>query len=272
MITIGINPTAFTIGPIAVGWYGIMVTLAVVTIVTWALVSVRRDPKLNYDMVINAALVAIPSGAIFARLLHVIDQWSYYSQHPAKIIGGAGLTIWGAVLGAALGVWIYSRITKRSFGYMADMLAPGIILAQAVGRVGCTILGDDTGKFTSLPWGVVYTSPNSPTYQAVQFQPTHPVVTYEIIFNLIAFGVLFMLRKKLKPDGSLFLVYLSLYSVWRLGGDFLRVGTPFLFGLHQAQVISIIILLIAVPMLIWKTRWVKKEEGETVETGEKPAA
>jgi phosphatidylglycerol:prolipoprotein diacylglycerol transferase len=268
MITIGINPIAFTIGPIEVGWYGIMVTLAVITIVTWALLSVRKDSRLTYDNMINIALVGIPSGVIFSRVLHVIDVWRYYIHHPAQIVGGAGLSIWGAVLGAALGLWIYSRLTRRSFGYIADMLAPGIILAQAVGRVGCTILGDDTGKFTSLPWGVVYTSPNSPTNQSVGLLPTHPVVTYEIIFNLIAFGVLFMLRKKLKPDGSLFLVYLSLYSIWRIGGDFMRTGTPFLFGLHEAQVISIIVLLIAVPLLVWRTRWVKK--GETPETEEKP--
>jgi len=102
--------------------------------------------------------------------------------------------------------------------------------------------------------------------------PTHPVVAYEIIFNLIAFGILFMLRKKLKPDGSLFMLYLSLYAAWRLGGDFLRVGTPFLFGLHQAQVISIIILIIAVPWLIWKTQWIKKGEEEAAISEDKPAA
>jgi phosphatidylglycerol:prolipoprotein diacylglycerol transferase len=99
--------------------------------------------------------------------------------------------------------------------------------------------------------------------------PTHPVVTYEIIFNLIAFGILFMLRKKLKPDGSLFLVYLSLYAAWRLGGDFLRTGTPFLLGLHEAQIISIIVLLVAIPLMVIRTRWVKKGEGEAA--GEKPA-
>ena len=270
MITIDISPTAFTIGPVVVGWYGIMVTMAVITIVTWALLSVRKDPKLTYDVVINAALVGIPSGVIFARLLHVVDQWSYYFHHPGQIIGGAGLTIWGAVLGAALGLWIFSRISKHSFGYLADMLAPGIILSQAVGRVGCTILGDDTGLTTSLPWGVVYTSPNSPTNMAVGLTPTHPVVTYEIFFNLIAFGVLLMLRKKLRLDGSLFLVYLFLYSIWRIGGDFLRTGTPFLFGLHQAQIISIIVLIVSVTLMVMRTRWVKKGESEA--GSEKPAA
>ena len=105
--------------------------------------------------------------------------------------------------------------------------------------------------------------------------PTHPVVAYEIIFNLIVFGVLLMLRKKLKPDGSLFLVYLSLYSVWRLGIDFLRQWSDqgmILFGLHQAQLISIIVLLICIPLLIWKTRWVKKGgEEQTPASEDKPA-
>jgi phosphatidylglycerol:prolipoprotein diacylglycerol transferase len=147
------------------------------------------------------------------------------------------------------------------------MLAPGIILAQAIGRVGCTILGDDTGLPTTLPWGFIYTSPNSPTNMAVGLTPTHPVVTYEIFFNLIVFGILLMLRKKLKPDGSLFLVYLAFYSIWRIGSDFLREGTSFLFGLHQAQVIGVIVLLIAIFLLILRTRWVKKGE----EVNEQPA-
>jgi len=260
MITINIDPVAFHIGEIAVGWYGIMVALAVITLVTWALVSVKKGSGLTYNIVINGAIVGIPSAVIFSRLLHVIDQWDYYMQNPGQIIGGSGLTIWGAVLGAALGIWIYSRFSKISFGHLADVIAPGIILAQAIGRVGCTILGDDYGFATTLPWGFVYTHPASPANQAVGLTATHPVVVYEIIFNLIVFGILMMLRKKLRPDGSLFLVYLALYSVWRIGSDFLRTGTDFLFGLHQAQVIGIIVLIIAVVLMAWRTRWVKKGE------------
>jgi len=263
MITIGINPVAFHIGSIPVGWYGIMVTLAVITIVAWALVNARKDPRITYDMVINAALVGIPSGVIFARLLHVIDLWDYYIKNPGQIIGGAGLTIWGAVLGEALGIWLYYHFAKKSFAHMADMLAPGIILAQAVGRVGCTILGDDYGIPTTLPWGFVYTHPNSPAFSQ-GLTPTHPVVTYEIFYNLIVFGVLILLRKKLKPDGSLFLVYLSLYSIWRIASDYLRPGTDFLFGLHQAQVIGIVVLIICAVLMVWKTRWVKGEEAEEI--------
>jgi phosphatidylglycerol---prolipoprotein diacylglyceryl transferase len=211
-------------------------------------------------MMLNACIVGIPSGIIGARLLHIIDKWDFYMANPGRIIGGDGLTIWGAVLGAALGLWIYNRFVKKSFAHMADMLAPGIILSQAVGRVGCTILGDDYGLATNLPWGFVYTSPGSPANQAVGLIATQPVVVYEIIYNLIVFGVLLLLRKKLKPDGSLFLVYLSLYSIWRIGSDFLREGTDFLFGLHQAQFIGVVVLIICIVLMAWKTRWVKKGE------------
>jgi phosphatidylglycerol:prolipoprotein diacylglycerol transferase len=257
MIHINVDPVAFSIGSVSVAWYGIMVTLAVITLVTWALLSVKKDSRLSYEMVINAALVGIPSGVIFSRLLHVIDFWDYYSRNPGQIIGGEGLSIWGAVLGAAIGIWLFSLISKKfSFGYLADVIAPGIILAQAIGRVGCTLNGCCYGKITSLPWAIVYTNPNTNGPIGI---PVHPTQIYEIIYNLIVFGILLKLRRRLQPDGSLFLVYLTLYSIWRLGIDFIRDGTPFLFGLHQAQVISIIVLVITVPLLVIKTRLVKKE-------------
>ena len=87
----------------------------------------------------------------------------------------------------------------------------------------------------------------------------HPTQPYELIFCLIGFGVLLTLKDRLKPDGSLFLVYLGLYSLWRVGIDFLREGTPFLPGLHQAQVIAIIGLAVAISLLALRTRWVRVE-------------
>ena len=254
MITIDINPVAFTIGSIEVRWYGIMIALAILTVVSWTTWQARKGANVSYDTVFTAALVGIPSGVIFARLLHVIDKWEYYGQNPVEIFGGGGLTAYGAVLGATLGVWIYSRFSKVQFGYLADVIAPGIILAQAVGRVGCLLNGCCYGLETLLPWSIVYTHPNSLCPIGVT---VHPTQVYEIIWNLIAFGVLVKLKGRLKPDGSLYLTYLSLYSVWRLGTDFLREGTSFLFGLHQAQVIAAIVLGIAVPLFVMKIRWVK---------------
>jgi phosphatidylglycerol---prolipoprotein diacylglyceryl transferase len=259
MIEIPISPVIFYIGPVRVGWYGVMVALAVITVVGWALYAVKKDPRLTGDMILNAAIIGIPFGIVGARLLHVIDNWSLYSHDLGRIIGGDGLAIYGAVLGAALGVWIYSRFKKIPYGHIVDVLAPGIILAQAVGRVGCTLNGCCYGEETHLPWAITYTHPETLGPQGIF---VHPTQVYEIIFNLIVFGILLMLRKRLRPDGSLFMVYLSLYSIWRIAVDFIREGKPFLFGLHEAQIISIVILVITISLMAWKTRWVKKGEAE----------
>ncbi|MCX6011280.1 MAG: prolipoprotein diacylglyceryl transferase [Chloroflexi bacterium] len=253
MITISMSPIAFTIGAVSVRWYGVMIALGVLMLVLWMLREVRRGAKLSYDTIITVALVSIPSAIIISRLLYVIDRWVYVGD-PGPIWGFEGLTIWGAVLGATLGIWVYSRFSKFPFGYFVDLVALPAILAQALGRVGCTINGCCYGLPTSLPWGIVYTAPQSYAPLGVA---VHPTQLYEIVFLLMVFGVLFALRKRFQPDGSLFLIYLSVYSLWRLGIDFIRDGTPFLFGLHQAQVIGIVVLLITVPILILRTRWVK---------------
>ena len=129
-----------------------------------------------------------------------------------------------------------------------------MILAQAIGRIGCTLNGCCYGLETTLPWGIEYTNPNS---FGISAGIVHPTQVYEIIYNLIAFGVLAKLRGKVKPDGNLYLIYLGLYSVWRIGIDFIRDGNPFLFGLHQAQVIGIIVLIIVVPVIIYRARKAK---------------
>jgi phosphatidylglycerol:prolipoprotein diacylglycerol transferase len=275
MIEIGINPIAFW----TVRWYGILIALAILFIILWVGWQVRRGAKISYDTLFSAALVGIPSGVVISRLLHVIDNIVVaklhpelavmgavidYTQHPGQIIGGAGLTAYGAILGAALGIWVYSRFSKVEFGYFADVTAPSIVIAQAViGRIGCTINGCCYGIPTTLPWGVIYTHPDSLAYYASRALPAgmglHPTQPYEIIYGLIVFGVLLLLRGRFKPNGSLFMIYLGLYAIWRLGIDFIREGNPFLFGLHQAQIISIIMLAIVIPVLALRTRWVKKE-------------
>ena len=259
MITIDIDPVAF----LNVRWYGIMIALGILVLILWTLWQVKRDANISYETVLNAAIVGIPSGIIFAKLLHVVDWWDYYLQNPGQIIGAAGLAAYGGILGAALGVWVYSKFGKFNFGYFADVVAPGIILAQAIGRIGCTINGCCYGIACSLPWGITYTNPNSLAPLGVT---THPTTVYEIIALLIIFGVVLMLKGRFKPDGSLFLIYLGLYSLWRISSDFLREGTPFLFGLHQAQVISIIVLAVAVSLLAYRTRWAPREDTSNSET------
>jgi phosphatidylglycerol:prolipoprotein diacylglycerol transferase len=257
MIEINIDPVAFTVGSIEIRWYGIMIAVGVTALVLWTMWQVRKGANLTYETVLTAALVGIPAGVVFSRLLHVIDRWDYYVRNPGQIIGGEGLTIYGAVLGAALAVWVYSRFSNFRFAYTADLVAPGIVLAQAIGRIGCLINGCCYGTTTSLPWSIAYTHPNSLSFGV---SGVHPTQVYEIIFLMLMFGVLLALKDRLKPEGSLFLVYLGGYSLWRFGLGFIREGTPFLFGLHQAQVIGIVVVVVVVVLLIrQRVQWARAE-------------
>ncbi len=261
MITISIDPVAFHIGPMEVRWYGIIVALGVAAVILWMtrqITSKKADLPSPPDPIV--IVFAILSGVVASKLFHVIDMKVTTGQW-GQFFSGAGLSIYGAVIGVSLFFWIYSKVKHYQFGLFADLVAPGIILAQAIGRVGCTINGCCYGMPTSLPWGVVYTHPDSIAYFASQALPQgmglHPTQPYELVFCLIGFAILLRLRGRLKPDGSLFLVYFTLYSAWRVGIDFLREGTPFLLGLHQAQFIAIVVLAVTIPLLALRTRRVK---------------
>ena len=253
MINIGIDPVAFSIGVFDVRWYGIMVVLAVVAVIVISLLEARRV-GLDEEHIYSAGLWAIIGGIIVSRLFHVIDKWDYYMANPVQIVGFEGLTVYGAVLGALLALRIYCWVKKLSFWQIGDIVAPGAILGQAIGRIGCLMNGCCYGLPTSLPWGVVYTNPGSYCPLDEPFQPTQ---IYHLIWNLIGFSILWSLRRRLKPQGSLFLLYLALYAAGDLSIRFVRAGEPFLFSLQQAQLIGIIILVVTVPWLIirmWRAR------------------
>jgi phosphatidylglycerol---prolipoprotein diacylglyceryl transferase len=253
---INISPVIFRLGPLTIGWYGLMVALAVVTVVAWLAWQNSKSRLISYDTLFMTAIVGIPSGIIIAKLLHIIDAWSYYIDNPAKILSGQGLTIWGAVLGATLGIWTYSRISRQfRFPLYGDMIAPGIILAQAIGRVGCTFNGCCYGIAADTPVSIVYTDRDSFAPLGI---PVLPTQVFEIFYNLIVFGVLLLLKGHFKKEGSLFYIYLFLYAAWRFGIDFIRDGTPFFFGLHEAQFIGLVVMLITLPLIFIKNGWVKK--------------
>lgn len=211
------------------------------------------------DFVAGVAVVAVPFGLLVSKLLHVIDKLSYYASHPGEMFNPAGLTIFGAILGGILGMWIYCRLRGVSATPLLDLAAPGVILGQAIGRIGCTINGCCYGKPTTLPWGFVYTHPNSYAPLGIA---VHPTQVYELLWDLLVFGLLFyILRGRLRPEGSLIAAYLALYSLGTFGIRFLRGDVaPFVLGLQEAQLVSLVILLAVVPFLLAKVRWGGKDE------------
>ena len=222
-----------------------MVVLAIVAIIIITLIESRRV-GVSEEHIFNVALWAIIGGVLMSRVVHIIDNWDYYMAHPAQIIGFEGLAVYGAVIGAVLAVFIYTWVKKLSFWQFGDIVAPGAILGQAIGRIGCIINGCCYGLPTSLPWAVVFTHPNSYAPLGI---PLHPTQAYHILWNLTGFGILWLLRKRVKPQGSLFLIYLALYATGDLVIRFFRTGEPFLFGIQQAQLIGIAILVVTLPLL-----------------------
>ena len=243
-IEIPVSPVLFHIGNLEVRWYGAMMVLAIAVLILWAYMQIRRGAKITYDDMLGGAMVGIPSGMIFARLLHVfdgIDNIRRYFSDPISIIGGSGLTVYGAILGAALGVWIYSRFRKLNYAYLVDVITPGIIMAQAIGRVGCLFNGCCYGDAGSR-FNIMYTHPEAYELLNRVFQPTQ---VYEILFLMALLVVIMLFRSKFKPAGVQFMFYLGTYSLWRIVIGFQRAeGTPFAFGLLQAQVIGIIAAII----------------------------
>jgi len=256
LIVVNIDPVAFTIGSQTVRWYGIMVALGVLAVILYGIREIDKRTDLPQPPDPFVIIVAVLAGMAVSKAFHVADQWEYYSQHPEQIFSGAGLAIYGAVLGATLAMWIYSRIRKYNFGYFADIIAPSILLGQAIGRVGCTINGCCYGNtceintVSSMSWPnlyLIYTHPNS--YAPIGV-PVLATQVYEIIFCLTMFVVLHKLKFRLKPEGSVFMIYLASYSAWRFAVGFMRQGDTFVFGLQQAQFIGIVVMAITIPMLI----------------------
>ena len=204
------------------------------------------------DLLFSMAIWAVPGGIIGARLVHVIDYWSYYLANPAAILAfwQGGLAIWGGILGGTITGVIFARVKRFPLAPYADLAALGMILAQAIGRIGDIINGEHISSVTGLPWGVVYTHPNSPGFG---LPPVHPAVAYELLMDLVIFGLLWKLRGRIRPDGSLFLVYFTLYSVGRVFLSFLRLDSNTVFlSLSQPQWISILVLAVTIPLLIYR--------------------
>jgi len=249
MITIGIDPVIVRFGHFALRWYGVIVVLAV-TIGLWLAAREGRRKGLRSEHFSDAATWVVIAGFVGARLLHVIDHWPHeYSANPLRIlyVWEGGLAIWGAVLGGLLALAAFTWRRGLSLGWLADIAAPGLVLAQGVGRIACIITGDAMGQPTTGPFGLAYVNREAMVPAlGVYYTPT-PV--YEILMNLAIFGVIWRLRRKPLPNGALFLIYLLLYSTGRFVISFWSSYLTVAFGLNQAQLISLAALAIGLPVL-----------------------
>ena len=252
-IEISIDPIIFRIGALSVSWHGFFMVVGIVTAV-WMSARLSARDGLSSDRLYNIALFAVPGGIIGARLIHVIDYWDFYAANPASIIQvwNGGLALYGGILGGALTGLVYAWIKKFDISPYADRIAPGMILAQAIGRIGDVINGEHFSKALDSPLAVYYSNPNSPAFG---MPPSHLAVGYELIMDLLIFALLWKLLGRLKPDGTLFLLYLAIYSTGRFFLSFLRLDSHTVaLGLNQPQWIAFIVIAGVLVIFFWRRR------------------
>lgn len=249
MITINIDPVIFSIGHFMVRWYSVIVVGAI-GLGVWLAAREAERKGFKREDIYDGALWVVIGGLIGARLFHVLDHWPHeYAMNPVRAlyIWEGGLAIWGGVLGGLIAVALLAWRRGWKLPRLLDAVAPGLILAQAIGRVACIITGDAMGNPTTGPFGFAYTSPNAMVPQLGVYYTPMPM--YEIIVNLGIFAALWQLRKKNWPDGLLFLVYLTLYGLERFILGFTSSYQVIAFGLTQSQIIAFITLVVALPLI-----------------------
>jgi phosphatidylglycerol:prolipoprotein diacylglycerol transferase len=250
MITINIDPVIFSIGHFMLRWYALIVITAILVGV-WLTAREAERKGFKKEEIYDSALWVIIAGIIGARLFHVLDHWpDEFAANPirALYVWEGGLAIWGAVIGGLIAAAIIARRRGWRLPVLLDAAAPGLVLAQAIGRFACIITGDAMGKPTTGPFGFAYTSPNAMVPKLGVYYTPMPV--FEIIANLGIFLLLWRLRKRNWPDGLLFLLYLSLYSLERFFLGFTSSYQIIAFGLTQSQIIALIVLIVALPIIL----------------------
>lgn len=270
------NPVIIQLGPFSVTWYGLLIVFGAVLAAWVSTLEAKRrgeDPEHVWNML---AWILI-FGIIGARLYHVFSNpvggigWSYYREHPIEIInfwsgGFRGLGIFGALLGGLLAVVLYSWRRHLSLVRWLDILTPGILLAQAVGRMGNRINQELYGPPTTLPWGFKI-NPDFPFMppltrpldvameQYIAVTRFHPTFYYEALWNLLGFALVMIFGRrwyKRLLDGDIFLFYLMWYPIGRFLVEMFRPDAWIsgFGGLATAQVISVGLFLIAVVLLV----------------------
>jgi len=252
-LDIGIDPNIIELGVVTVSWHGVIMALAMIVGVLLTLRSAKGS-GIAEEAIYSAIIWAIVLGLLGARAVHILDNLDYYTCYPGKIIAfwDGGLAWYGGLIGGVLAVVVCARIKRFSLWRFADAAAPALIIGLAIGRIGCTINGDACGTSTSLPWSVTYTHPGALVPRGMWGVATHPAPIYEIIWDLAIVATLWRLRGKIRPEGSLFLISMAMYSFGRFFISWVRAEPEVLGPLHQAHIFSLVLFIAATALLAYR--------------------
>jgi len=262
MTNLVINPVAFHLGNLSVKWYGIIMAVAIM-LACWMAINEGKKRQIIPDDFVDLLLWAVPLGYVGARIYYVIFEWGYYSQHPEQIIAiwNGGIAIYGGLIAGLIVLLIFCYKRMLPPFLMLDIIAPGVMAAQILGRWGNFVNQEAHGAPTTLhflqslhlPQFIIEPMKIGGTY----YQPTF---LYESFFNLIGLILILSLRHKkhLFKQGEVFMTYLLWYSVVRFFVEGMRTDSLYIFGIIRvSQVLSLILFIATIILWIYRRKVVK---------------
>ncbi|PZF94560.1 prolipoprotein diacylglyceryl transferase [Listeria ivanovii] len=249
-----LDPVAIQLGNISVKWYGVIIASAVVIALLLAL-SEANKRKMDKEIIVDLLIWAIPISIISARIYYVIFEWDFYKNNLGEIvkIWHGGIAIYGALIGAVLTAVIFSRIKKISFWQLADVIAPSLIIAQAIGRWGNFMNQEAHGAETTraflenlhLPEFII----NQMYIDGAYYQPTF---LYESLWNVIGFIILLVIRRTKIRRGELFLSYVIWYSFGRFFIEGMRTDSLMWGDFRVSQVLSVLLIILSIGIIVYR--------------------
>jgi prolipoprotein diacylglyceryl transferase len=241
------------LGPISIHAYGLMLLLGIaaciwITGIRWT----RRGG--DWDLVFRVAVWGVAAGIVGARAYHVLTSWDEVPDEWWGVfaVWKGGLGVWGGIgLGTIVGAIVVHRSGANVFAFM-DAVAPGLLVAQAIGRWGNWWNQELFGEPTDLPWGLEIDPQNRPAEFATD-ETFHPTFLYEFVWNLAAAGVLLLVERRWRIiPPALFALYVALYTFGRFFEELLRVDPAKEWGpLRLNAWVSLVLFVLAVAFFVW---------------------
>ncbi|MCX6085554.1 MAG: prolipoprotein diacylglyceryl transferase [Caldiserica bacterium] len=231
------HPIALVIGSLTIRWYGVMIAVAIAISITVVYIDSRRL-GINTDDVLDLAIVAVIGGILGARIGWILTSPDvlWYLSHPLRILAiwEGGLSYFGGILGGVLAAYFMVRRRRMGFWRMADIVAPLLALSFGIGKIGCWLNGCCGGTATTSWLGVIFTNPLSEC--DLLNQRIWPAQLFNSASGFLAFAVLFwVVRKRKRFDGQVFIWYLYLYGATSFIVEFFRYIPVHVAGLTPNQ-------------------------------------
>lgn len=258
-----LNEIAFTLGGISVRWYGIILCVGIISAFVYFLKRASETEGIDPDHIYNITLITVIVAIIGARFTYVITNLDKYDNFWQMLnITEGGIAIYGAIIFGGVTVIIYSRIKELNTYAVLDSIAPAVMLGQIIGRWGNFVNAEAYGYSAGvekLPWRMGIDNVRIDDVLRSDIEFVHPTFLYESLWNLLGFIIINLIYKKKKFNGQIFYLYILWYGIGRGFIEMLRTDSLYVFGLKLSVLIGFASFIIAIIMLIFRSKNSAKE-------------